>query len=358
MSRRHPEGLVAHGPVGDAVVTARNLSKIFGDEEQAVTALESVDAHIARGRFTAVLGTSGSGKTTLLRCLAGLEPPTSGTIILDGEEISLLNQRRLTRLRRERVGLIFQSHNLVPSLSVAENITLPLDLARRHVDPARLNRIADVVSMRGRLDYRPAELSAGQAQRVACARALIGAPAVVFADEPTGALGSQDTTQLLGILRAAVDELEQSIVLATHDADVAARADTVIFLQDGNIVAEMNQPNRDRLLDALHDLGDTGASGIGVGRTEREVSQVEEAWSQPLGAQGSPRSRSRSSRPRDWEDTGERSRPGRGARAYDASPHDWDDPEDRSARPGRRSSRAPGGDGADSTDPNNPWGYQ
>lgn len=352
MSRRHPEGLVAHGPVGDPVVTARNLSKIFGDGERAITALESVDAHIARGRFTAVLGPSGAGKTTLLRCLAGLETPTSGTVILDGNEISLLNRRRLTRLRRERVGLIRRSHNLIPSLSVAENITLTLSLARRPINSARLDRIVDVVGLRGRLGYRPAELTPELAQRVACARAIIADPAAVFADEPTGSLNSAGAAQILGILRAAVDELEQSVVMFTHDAEAAARADTVLFLRDGNIVAEMNQPDRDRLLDALHDLGDTGASTVGVGSAEREVSQVEEAWAQPLGQQ---RVRPRGARPRDWEAPEDQpTRPGRGSRAYDAAPHDWDAPDDRPARPGRRS-RTGSADGAEA---NNPWGYQ
>ncbi|QHO90254.1 hypothetical protein CWT12_01360 [Actinomyces sp. 432] len=291
MSRRRPEGLVAHGPVGDPVITARNLSKIFGDEQSAVTALESVDAHLAHGRLTAILGPSGAGKTTLLRCLAGLETPTSGTIILAGEEISLLNQRRLTQLRRERIGLIFESQNLVPSLSVVENITLPLTLARRQVDTARLDRIVDVAGLRGRLDYGVGELTPELAQRVACARALLGAPAVVLADEPTGALGSAAAMQVLRILRTAVDELEQSVVVATHDAEVAAQADTVLFLHDGNVVAEMNQPDRDRLLDALHDLGDPSRAGIGVGGGEREVSQVEEAWAQPLSARRPARSR-------------------------------------------------------------------
>ncbi|WP_261799039.1 ABC transporter ATP-binding protein [Actinomyces ruminicola] len=358
MSRRRPEGLVAHGPVGDPVITARNLSKIFGDDDTAVSALESVDAHLARGRLTAVLGPSGAGKTTLLRCLAGLEAPTSGTIILDGEEISLLGQRHLARLRRERIGMILQSRNLVPSLSVMENITLPLALSRRSIDSARLDRIADVTGLRGRLDYHPAELSPELAQRVACARALLSDPAVVIADEPTGALSSAAAAQILRILRAAVDELEQSVVVATHDADVAAWADTVLFLQDGNIVAEMNQPDRDRLLDALHDLGSTGSAGIAVGGGEREVSQIEEAWAQPLGPQGSPRPRSRSNRPHDWEGTGERSATGRGSRSYDAAPHDWDDPGERQARPGRRARPSSGSGGADDVDRNNPWGYQ
>ncbi|MDO4901764.1 ABC transporter ATP-binding protein [Actinomyces sp.] len=352
MSRRRPDRLVAHGPVGDPVVTARNLSRVFGDPESAVTALDSVDAHIARGRFTAVLGPSGSGKTTLMRCLCGLDTPTSGTVILDGNEISLMNQRQLTQLRRDRVGLILRSHNLIPSLSVTENITLTQNLARRPVDPARLQRIADVVGLRGRLDYRPAELTPELAQRVACARAIIGDPAAVFADEPAGSLGSAGTSQLLGILRAAVDELEQTVIVFTHDADTAARADTVLFLQDGNVVAEMNQPDRNRLLDALRDLGDKGASTVGVGSAEREVSQIEEAWSQPIGQQ---RRRPRSDGPHDWDAAGDQpARPARGSRAYDADPHDWDAAGDQPARPGRRSRNA----SADIADLNNPWGYR
>ncbi len=355
MSRRRPDRLVAHGPVGDPVVTARNLSRIFGDGEASVTALDSVDAHIARGRFTAVLGPSGSGKTTLMRCLIGLDTPTSGTVILDGNEISLMNGRRLARLRRERVGLILRSHNLIPSLPVAENITLTLNLARRHVDQARLERIADVVGLRGRLDYRPAELTPELAQRVACARAIVGNPAAVFADEPTGSLGSVGTAQLLDILRAAVDQLEQSVIMFTHDADAAARADTVLFLQDGNIVAEMNQPDRDRLLDALHDLGATGPSAVSVGSTEREVSQIEEAWAQPIGQQRvRPRGARTHDRPHDWDEPSDQPRPGRASRPYDATPHDWDAPSDRPARPGRRSRNA----SADIADLNNPWGYQ
>ena len=174
--RCEPGGLTAHGPVADPVVTARALTKVFGRGESAVTALDAVDAHLARGRFTAIMGPSGSGKSTLMHCLAGLESPTSGSIVLDGEEISSMSRRRLTRLRRENIGFVFQAFNLVPSLTAEENITLPLDIARRKVDRDHFDRVVDAVGLRDRLSHRPAELSGGQVQRVACARALVDKP--------------------------------------------------------------------------------------------------------------------------------------------------------------------------------------
>lgn len=276
--RSEDSPLVAHGPVSDPVVTARNLSKVFGRGENAVTALDGVDVHIARARFTAIMGPSGSGKSTLMHCLAGLESVTSGSIDLDGQEISTMSQRRLTKLRRERIGFIFQSFNLVPTLSAEENITLPLDIARRKVDRARFDRVVETIGLRDRLSHRPAELSGGQVQRVACARALVGSPAVVFADEPTGNLDSRSTDQVLSVLRSSVDELGQSVVMVTHEPDAAAWADTVIFLRDGRVVAEMNQPDRDGILDALHDLGSADGGSIGVGPVSQEIDQ---AWAKP-----------------------------------------------------------------------------
>ncbi|VEG28109.1 ABC transporter ATP-binding protein [Actinomyces howellii] len=275
---REGSALVAHGPVGDPVVTARNLSKVYGRGDNAVTALDSVDVHIARSRFTAIMGPSGSGKSTLMHCLAGLDSVTSGTIHLDGEEISAMSQRRLTKLRRRRIGFIFQSFNLVPTLTAEENITLPLDIARVRVDRERFDRVVETIGLRDRLTHRPAELSGGQVQRVACARALVGSPAVVFADEPTGNLDSRSTDQVLSILRSSVDEMGQSVVMVTHEPDAAAWADTVIFLRDGRVVAEMNQPDRDRVLDALHELGSPEGPHIGVGDIQQEV---DEAWAQP-----------------------------------------------------------------------------
>ena len=236
------------------MVSARSLTKVYGRGSGAVKALDAVNVDIARARFTAIMGPSGSGKSTLMHCLAGLESPTSGTITLDGVEISSMSRRRLTRLRRENIGFVFQAFNLVPSLSAEENITLPLDIARRRVDRDHFDRVIDAVGLRDRLNHRPAELSGGQAQRVACARALVGRPAVVFADEPTGNLDSRSTRRVLDILRSSVDEFGQSIVMVTHEAEAAARADIVLFLRDGRVVAEMDRPDPDRVLDALRDL--------------------------------------------------------------------------------------------------------
>ena len=263
-------GLVAHSPVEDPVVTARALSKIFGRGENAVTALDAVDVSIARARFTAIMGPSGSGKSTLMHCLAGLESATSGTITLDGQEITSMSQRRLTKLRRERIGFIFQSFNLVPSLTAGENITLPLDIARRKADSSRFDQVVDAVGLSDRLSHRPAELSGGQVQRTACARSLVGRPAVVFADEPTGNLDSRATQQVLKVLRSSVDDFAQSIVMVTHEAEAAAWADTVLFLRDGRVVAQMDEPDQDRVLEALHDLGRSEGGAIPGPAGERE----------------------------------------------------------------------------------------
>ncbi|WP_315561148.1 ABC transporter ATP-binding protein [Actinomyces gerencseriae] len=264
---RGSTGLIEHAPVDDPVVTARALFKVFGRGENAVTALDGVDVSIARARFTAIMGPSGSGKSTLMHCLAGLESATSGTIALDGQEITSMSQRRLTRLRRERIGFVFQSFNLVPSLTAGENITLPLDIARRKVERSRFDQVVEAVGLSDRLSHRPAELSGGQVQRTACARSIVGRPAVVFADEPTGNLDSRATEQVLRVLRSSVDDFDQSVVMVTHEAEAAAWADTVLFLRDGRVVAEMNDPDRDRVLEALHDLGSPGGGSIGRGRS-------------------------------------------------------------------------------------------
>ena len=237
------------------VILTRGLTKVFGSGDNAVTALNQVTVDIARARFTAIMGPSGSGKSTLMHCLAGLESPTAGSIVLDGQEISSMSQRRLTRLRRERIGFVFQSFNLVPSLTAEENITLPMDIAHRRIDRARFERIVEAVGLKDRLGHRPAELSGGQVQRVACARALIGEPAVVFADEPTGNLDSQATEQILRVLRSSVDDLGQSVVMVTHEPDAAAWADVVFFLRDGGFVAQIDQPDRTSVLSFLDRLG-------------------------------------------------------------------------------------------------------
>ena len=239
------------------VVEARGLTKVYGEGEARVVALDSASLVVGRGEFVAIMGPSGSGKSTLLHCLAGLDTPTSGSVLIAGQDLSGMKDKQLTAVRRDRLGFIFQSFNLVPTLTAAENITLPLDIARKKVNPQRFDQVIDAVGLRERLSHRPAELSGGQVQRVACARALVGEPAVVFADEPTGNLDSVSTDQVLEILRRSVDDLGQSVVMVTHEPEAAAWADTVIFLRDGHVVAQLDEPDRDRVLDALRELSET-----------------------------------------------------------------------------------------------------
>ena len=217
------------------MVSARSLTKVYGRGSGAVKALDAVNVDIARARFTAIMGPSGSGKSTLMHCLAGLDSVTSGEIMLDGDMVSSMSQRRLTRLRRERIGFIFQSFNLVPTLSASEHITLPLDIARKKVNRQRFDQVVDAVGLKDRLSHRPAELSGGQVQRVACARALVGEPAVVFADEPTGALDSLNGEQVMTQMTRVVRDAGTSVVLVTHDARIAAYGDREIQLRDGQI---------------------------------------------------------------------------------------------------------------------------
>ena len=228
--------LTPHHPVDDPVVSARNLTKVYGRGSGAVTALDSVNVDIARARFTAIMGPSGSGKSTLMHCLAGLDSITSGEIMLDGDMVSSMNQRRLTRLRRERIGFIFQSFNLVPTLTAAENITLPLDIARKKVNPQRFDQVIDAVGLRDRLSHRPAELSGGEKQRVAVARALINRPSVVLADEPSGSLDSHSKDELHRLFFDLRRDLGQTFVIVTHDEALAAQADRTIRMRDGVII--------------------------------------------------------------------------------------------------------------------------
>ncbi len=237
--------------VPEARASARGLVKVYGSGTTAVRALDGVDVDFARGRLTAIMGPSGSGKSTLMHCLAGLDSPTSGSVVIDGQEISRMSQRRLTALRRTRVGFVFQAYNLVPTLTAAENITLPLDIARTHVDRAWFDEVVDSVGLRDRLHHRPSELSGGQQQRVACARALVSRPSIVFADEPTGNLDSRSAGEVLAFLRRSVDELDQTVVMVTHDPRAASYAHRVVFLADGRLAGELHDPTQQDILDAL-----------------------------------------------------------------------------------------------------------
>jgi len=241
----------AEQAAGEIVAQAVDLTKVYGESEAQVRALDGVSVEFARGRMTAIMGPSGSGKSTLMHCMAALDRPTSGRVVIDGVDLGSLNDRALTRLRRERLGFVFQAFNLVPTLSARENITLPLDIAGRKVDQAWFDRVIDTLALQDRLGHRPNELSGGQQQRVAAARALVSRPAIVFADEPTGNLDSRAGAEILGFLRRSVDEHGQSIVMVTHDPAAASYADRVLFLADGRIVDEILEPTAEAVLDRM-----------------------------------------------------------------------------------------------------------
>jgi putative ABC transport system ATP-binding protein len=235
---------------------AVELTKTYGTGDTAVNALAGVSVGFDRGRFTAVMGPSGSGKSTLMHCMAGLDAPTSGHAFIGEQEIGTLGDSDLTQLRRDRIGFVFQAFNLVPTLTAAENITLPADLAGTAVDQAWMDQLAAQLGIADRLTHRPSELSGGQQQRVACARALITRPELIFADEPTGNLDSNASAGVLAFLRQAVDEHGQSIVMVTHDPQAAAYADRVVFLADGAVVGELASPTADAVLEQMKRLGD------------------------------------------------------------------------------------------------------
>jgi putative ABC transport system ATP-binding protein len=234
---------------------AVELRKTYGTGQAAVHALAGVSVTFERGRFTAVMGASGSGKSTLMQCMAGLDQPTSGQSFVGGLDIGSLDDAGLTQLRRDRIGFVFQYFNLVPTLTAAENITLPVALAGAKVDRKWLDYLVDQLGIGDRLSHRPGELSGGQQQRVACARALINRPDLVFADEPTGNLDSNSSADLLAFLRRSVTELGQSIVMVTHDPRGAAYADRVVFLADGKVVSELEKPTADSILERMRTLG-------------------------------------------------------------------------------------------------------
>ena len=243
-------------PDARTAVAARavGLSKVYGEGDAAVRALDDVSVEFERARYTAIMGPSGSGKSTLLHCMAGLDTPTSGQVFIGDVDLTMLSEKALTLLRRRKVGFVFQAYNLVPTLTAAENITLPLDIAGEEPEKAWFDRVVDTVGIRDRLSHRPAELSGGQQQRVASARALVSRPEIVFADEPTGNLDSKSGQEILTFLRSAVKDHGQTIVMVTHDASAASFADRIVFLGDGRVVDEMLEPTTDRILDRLKSL--------------------------------------------------------------------------------------------------------
>ena len=237
-----------------AAARAVDLFKVYGSGDAEVVALGGVTVDFEAGQFTAIMGASGSGKSTLLHCMAGLDAPTSGHVFIGDVDLTTLSEKQLTLIRREKVGFVFQAYNLVPTLTAAENITLPVDIAGRKPDRGWFDTVVDAVGLRSRLGHRPNELSGGQQQRVAGARALVSKPEIVYADEPTGNLDSKSGVELLSFLRSAVDDHHQTIVMVTHDPSAASFADRVVFLSDGHVVDEMRDPTSELVLDRLKSL--------------------------------------------------------------------------------------------------------
>jgi len=245
-------GVATLAPAAGAI----DAVKIYGKGDNEVRALDGVTVSVASGAFTAIMGPSGSGKSTLMHCLAGLDTLTSGSVYIGQVYLSTLDDKALTRLRRDKVGFVFQAYNLLPTLTAIENITLPLALGGRKPDQAWLDNVVKTVGLGDRLEHRPNELSGGQQQRVAVARALATRPEIIFADEPTGNLDSRSSNEILTFMRDAVKSLGQTIVMVTHDPNAAAYADRVLFLEDGRIVDEMLEPTSDRVLDRMKQFGD------------------------------------------------------------------------------------------------------
>jgi putative ABC transport system ATP-binding protein len=248
------------------VAEAMDLVKVYGHASTEVRALDGVSVAFPAGQFTAIMGPSGSGKSTLMHCLAGLDTASSGQVRLGSVELTSLSDDELTRLRRDQVGFVFQAFNLVPTLTAAENITLPLDIAGRPVDQHWMDTVVGTVGLSDRLDHRPSQLSGGQQQRVACARALVSRPTIVFADEPTGNLDSRSGAEVLGFLRRSVDEFGQTVVMVTHDANAASWSDRVLFLADGRIVDELASPTPERVLERMVQLDPGHQVAAGPGR--------------------------------------------------------------------------------------------
>lgn len=235
---------------------AVDLVKTYGQGETQVKALDHIDVEFAAEQFTAIMGPSGSGKSTLMHCMAGLDQISAGSTFIGDTDLARLNDKDMTNLRRDRLGFIFQSFNLVPTLTAAENITLPLDVAGKKVDKAWYEEVTSRLGLSQRLKHRPAELSGGQQQRVACARALVAQPEIIFGDEPTGNLDSNSSREVLEILRTAVDEDKQTVVIVTHDPKAASYADRVVFLADGKIVQELYEPTMDKIHEIMSGIED------------------------------------------------------------------------------------------------------
>jgi len=243
-------------PTTHAAARAAVAHKVYGSGDSEVRALDGIDVAFEKGKFTAIMGPSGSGKSTLMHCIAGLDSLTSGSVFIGDTNLSSLNDKQLTELRREKVGFVFQAFNLIPTLNAYENITLPLTLGKKKGDSAWIDRVIDTISLRDRLDHRPSELSGGQQQRVAIARALASQPDIIFADEPTGNLDSKTGSEVLAFMRRAVTDLGQTIVMVTHDAVAASYADRIVFLADGRVAGEMFSPTAQKVLDYLKRLGE------------------------------------------------------------------------------------------------------
>jgi len=241
--------------MNDPAARVENASKVYGQGDTTVRALDDMTVAFEKGRFSAIMGPSGSGKSTLLHCIAGLDTLSGGSAYIGDVRLGNLNDRELTLLRRQKVGFVFQAFNLVSTLDAAENITLPIDIAGQKVDRSWFDTIVDTMGLRDRLSHRPAELSGGQVQRVAAARALVSRPEIVFADEPSGNLDSKASDELMRFLRRAVDEFGQTIVMVTHDPKVAAFSDRVVFLADGCCTDEMERPTAEAILDRMKALG-------------------------------------------------------------------------------------------------------
>ena len=241
-------------PTTTVAARAVNASKIYGSGDTEVRALDAISVDFARGQYSAIMGPSGSGKSTLLHCLAGLDKLTEGHVFLGDVDLSALHEKELTRLRRDRIGFIFQSYNLIPTLTAIENITLPLSLAGRQPDKEWLDNVVNIVGLSGRLGHRPSELSGGQQQRVAVARALASKPEIIFADEPTGNLDTRAGGEILTFMKRAVKEFGATIVMVTHDPNAASYADRVVFLVDGHVVDELRDPRTDAVLDKMRNL--------------------------------------------------------------------------------------------------------